>query len=90
MINMSRHIRLTQPLLQWILLLLALPFFLTREPANVMAAGGKALLLGGAFFLVAFVAHSVVKEEAHAALIAWLPILLFGPLAALQLANVKT
>ncbi|MFQ5807533.1 MAG: LptF/LptG family permease [Phycisphaerae bacterium] len=89
-IDMSRHIRLTQPLLQWVLLLLALPFFLTREPCNVMAAGGRALLLAGAFFLVAFVAHSIVKEEAYAALIAWIPILIFGPLAAVQLANVKT
>jgi lipopolysaccharide export LptBFGC system permease protein LptF len=89
-VNMSRHIRLTQPLLQWVLLLLALPFFLVREPANVMAAGGRALLLSGAFFLVAFVAHSIVKEEAYAGLIAWIPILAFGPLAAVQLANVKT
>lgn len=89
-VNMSRHIRLTQPLLQWILLLLTLPFFLVREPANVMAAGGKALLLAGAFYLVAFVAHSVVKEEAYAALIAWIPILIFGPLAVVQLANART
>lgn len=89
-IDMSRHIRLTQPLLQWILLLLALPFFLTREPTNVMAAGGRALVLSGAFFLVAFVAHSIVREEAHAALVAWIPILIFGPLAVVRLANVKT
>lgn len=89
-IDMSRHIRLTQPLLQWILLLLALPFFLVREPTNVLAAGGKALLVTGAFFLVAFIAQSVVKEEAYAALIAWIPILLFGPLAVLLLANVRT
>jgi lipopolysaccharide export system permease protein len=88
-IDMSRHVRLTQPLLQWILLLLALPFFLVREPANVLAAGGRALLLAGAFFLVAFVAHSIVKGESHA-LIAWIPILAFGPVAVVQLANVKT
>jgi lipopolysaccharide export system permease protein len=90
MIDMSRHIRLTQPLLQWILLLLALPFFLVREPTNVLAAGGKALLVAGAFFMVAFIAQSVVKEETYAALIAWIPILLFGPLAVLLLANVRT
>ena len=90
MIDMSRHIRLTQPLLQWVLLLLAIPFFLVREPVNVMAAGGKALLLAGAFYLVAFVAHSVIKDETHAALIAWIPILVFGPVAAIHLANVKT
>jgi len=89
-IDMIRHVRLTQPLVQWVLLLLVVPFFLTREPTNVMAAGGRALLLGGAFFLVAFVAHSIVREEAYAALIAWIPILIFGPLAAVQLANLRT
>lgn len=89
-ISMSRHIRLTQPLLQLVLVLLGLPFFLVREPTSVMAAGGKALLLCGAFFLVAFVAHSMVKQEAHAALVVWIPILIFGPLAVVQLANVKT
>lgn len=89
-INMSRHARLTQPLVQWVLLALALPFFLTRQPTNVMAAGGKSLLMAGLFFLMAFVAQSVVKDESNAALITWLPILVFGPVAVLQLANVKT
>ncbi len=89
-IDMIRHVRLTQPLLQWILLLLTIPFFLVREPVNVMAAGGRALLLAGAFYFVAFIAHSVVKDETNAALIAWIPILVFGPLSVLQLANVRT
>ena len=89
-INMSLHVRLTQPLLQWILLLLTIPYFLGRQPANVMGAGGKALLVAGSFFLVAFIAHSVVRGETYAAFVAWIPILVFGPLAMLQLANVKT
>ncbi|MBU0637681.1 MAG: LptF/LptG family permease [Planctomycetes bacterium] len=85
----SRHIRLTQPLLQWLLLALAVPFFLTREPGNVLAAGGRALLVSGAFLGVTFVSHGIIGDE-RAALLAWLPILLFGPVAVLQLANVKT
>jgi lipopolysaccharide export LptBFGC system permease protein LptF len=89
-IEMGRHVRLTQPLLQWTLLLLAVPFFLTREPCSVLAAGGRAMLLTGAFLALAFVAHSIVQSEAAAALLAWLPILIFGPVAVLQLANVKT
>lgn len=92
-VDMTRHIRLTQPLLQWILLLLAVPYFLVREPANVMAAGGKALLLTGGFYLVAFIAHGDVlagKNETVAALISWIPILFFGPIAMVHVANVKT
>lgn len=89
-IDMSRHIRLTKPLLFWILMILALPFFLTREPTSVLAAGGRALLVGGLFFGVGFVAHTVVKDESWTAFMAWLPILVFGPIAVLQLANAKT
>ena len=89
-IDMSRHIRLTKPLLFWILMTLALPFFLTREPASVLAAGGRALLVGGLFFGVGFVAHTIVKDESWTAFMAWLPILVFGPIAVLQLANAKT
>lgn len=85
----SFHIRLTTPLLQLIMLTLVLPFFLTREPTNVLAAGGKALLLGGAMFGAAFVAKTIVKTE-FAALYAWLPILIFGPIAVVRLSNAKT
>ncbi|MFH1746145.1 MAG: LptF/LptG family permease [Planctomycetota bacterium] len=88
-IRMQRHIWLTQPVLQWLLLVLALPFFLTREPTNVLAAGGRSLLMTGAFFGVAFVAHSTLGGQ-YAALVAWIPILTFGPMAVLLLANVKT
>lgn len=89
-IEMTRHIRLTQPLLQWVVLLLTVPFFLTREPENIFAAGGKALLVGGLFFLVTFIAHGIVREDAYSALAAWLPVLFFGPVAALLVANVRT
>ncbi|MGD8450756.1 MAG: LptF/LptG family permease [Phycisphaerae bacterium] len=88
-VRMQRHIWLTQPMLQWLLLALALPFFLTREPGSVLVAGGRALLVCGAFFGVTFVAQGVVSAQ-WAALVAWVPILLFGPVAVLQLANVKT
>jgi len=66
------------------------PFFLTREPENIFAAGGKALLVGGLFFLVTFLAHGIVREDAYSALAAWLPVLFFGPVAVLLVANVRT
>lgn len=88
-IVMARHVRLTQPVLHMLLLLLAVPAFLSREPANVLACGGRALLAAGVFFGVSFVAQSIIREE-HAALMAWLPIFVFGPLTVVYLANVKT
>ena len=88
-IVMSRHIRLTQPLLQLILLTLVVPFFLVREPVSVLATGGLALAVGGIFFGVTFVAHSIVSDHS-AALVAWMPILLFGPFAVWRLGDLKT
>ncbi len=85
-----RDIRFTQPLLAWILLLLAVPFFLTREPANVLVAGGKALLLTGGCFAFAFMSHSMTTDPAVTRLAVWLPVLVFGPVAVVHLANVKT
>jgi lipopolysaccharide export LptBFGC system permease protein LptF len=90
LIAMSMHVRLTTPLVQWLLLLLAIPFFLSRERQHVLSAGGRALLVSGAFFLLSFVAQSVVKDDSLAAFTAWLPVLIFGPVAVLLLANVRT
>jgi lipopolysaccharide export system permease protein len=93
-ISMSRHIRLTKPLLFWILMILVLPFLLTREPTSVLVGGGQALLFGGLFFAMAFVTHALaptaIEDESRRALMAWVPILIFGPIAVLHLANAKT
>ncbi len=88
-VEKSRFIRFTQPLLIWILIGLTVPFFLTREPANVLVAGGKALLLGGTCFGITFLAHSAAPDG-HWQLITALPVLIFGPVAVLHLANTKT
>jgi lipopolysaccharide export system permease protein len=89
-IEMSRHLRVTQPLVQLLMMALALPFFLCRAPTNVLNAGGRALMLSGVFFLVVFIASSVVRDSGAASFLAWLPILVFGPIAVMRLANVKT
>jgi lipopolysaccharide export system permease protein len=89
-VNISRHVRLTQPLLQFILLMLVVPFFLTRERVNVLGAGARSLLVAGSFFLLVFLAHNVIKDASYAAVFVWTPIFVFCPIAVLQLANVRT
>lgn len=90
LVEMSLHMRLTEPLTQAILVVLATVFFLTREPTNVLALGARSLLFGGGFYLTVFVAHSVARDSLPAELVAWLPLLVFGPSAAMLAANVKT
>ncbi len=86
---MHRHIWLTQPMLQLILVGLTLPFFLRREPTSVLVAGGRALLVAGAFFATQFFAHNM-EASPWVSLLAWLPILVFAPIAVLQMANLRT
>ncbi|MFA5863634.1 MAG: LptF/LptG family permease [Phycisphaerae bacterium] len=86
----SRHIRLTQPILNILLLFLGLPFFLNREPHNVLASVGLCLLAAISCFVVSFISQTMAGASPHPAFAAWLPIMVFGPLAAVLMENVKT
>ncbi len=86
----TQHVRFVQPLLAWIMMLLIMPFFLTRQPENVLVAGGKALLLAGSCFVLTFLCHSVAADPHTALLAAAAPVLAFGPVAVLFFTNVRT
>ncbi len=85
-----KHARFTQPFVNMLLLLLGVPFFLNREPAGVLVSGGLCLLTCGTCFVVAFVGQHLVNYADYPALPAWLPIMIFGPVAVLFLDSVKT
>ncbi len=86
----ARHIRLTQPILNILLLFLGLPFFLNREPHNVLLSVGMCLLVSISCFLIAFVSQNIAATSTHPALVVWLVIMIYGPIAALLMENVKT
>jgi len=86
----ARHIRLTQPILNMLLLLLGLPFFLNREPHSVLVSVGMCLLVAITCFMLSFVSQTLAASTNHIALVAWLPIFIFFPLSVLLLENVKT
>lgn len=83
-------LRFTEPVGYVLLLALAIPAFLMRERRNVFAAAGTALLWSGAFFAVSQISREFVTDVKSAQLAAGLPIIVFGPLALLQLMNLKT
>jgi lipopolysaccharide export system permease protein len=86
----ARHVRLTQPILNMLLLLLGLPFFLNREPHNVLISVGFCLLAAISCFLLSFVSQAMASSVDYPALAAWLPILVYGPVAAVLMENIKT
>jgi len=86
-----KHSRFTMPISNMILLLLGISFFMNRLPEGVLTQGAKALVTCSISFIVTFIGHQLVgSADLPPELPAWLPIAVFGPLAAFLLASVKT
>jgi lipopolysaccharide export system permease protein len=92
-----KHARFTQPIMNVILLLLAIPCVLTREPGKLKQGATICLLLTGlamgSIFLSQQMAGNPPSPAVAAqwpAIMAWVPIFLFGPLSVYLLDRVKT
>lgn len=92
-----KHWRFTQPIMNVILLLLAIPCVLTREPGKLKSAATKCLGLAGLGMGAIFVSHQVAGKppspewaQTWPAYAAWAPVFIFGPLAVFLLDRVKT
>ena len=86
-----KHRRFTEPIGNMVLLLLGLPFFMNRLSASMLVQGGKALLVCAVCFLVIFGGQQVAGSlDVAPSLPAWIPILVFAPVAVLLMDNVKT
>jgi lipopolysaccharide export system permease protein len=76
------HIRLTRPLLGMLLVFLGLSVILRDQNRNLIISAGSCLVLCGVFFLCSYGCKMLGENDYLApALSAWLPLLLFGPLA---------
>ncbi|MFB3894132.1 MAG: LptF/LptG family permease [Phycisphaerae bacterium] len=84
-----RHVRVTEPIDNLIMLLLALPFILSRE-RNLKASVGLCLLMTGSFLAFIYICRYAQFPAEWTALSAWMPILLFGPVATIMIDSVKT
>lgn len=87
-----KHKRLTVILINMIMLCLGMPFFLNRERVSVIVAGGQCLAVCGLCYVLTFVCQSVDLGVLgmSPALPAWLPVLIFGPIAVLFMDSIKT
>lgn len=81
-VRVTIHTRIVQPLLDLTLLFLGLPLVLSRYHRNVFAALGLCGLVVTAFTVVVLACqHLGAASILSAALAAWLPLMLFAPLA---------
>ncbi|MBC7856180.1 MAG: LptF/LptG family permease [Pirellulaceae bacterium] len=81
-VRVTLHVRLVQPFLDMALFFLGIPLVLTRRNSNIFVAGLLGLVLVGGFFFVTMLSHWLgANYFLSPALSAWLPLLIFGPLA---------
>jgi lipopolysaccharide export system permease protein len=92
-----KHTRFTTPLMNVVLLLLAIPCVLTREPGHLKSAATKCLVLTGIGLGSIFLAQQIAGNPPDLRFanqwpifMAWVPIFLFAPLAVFLLDRVKT
>jgi lipopolysaccharide export system permease protein len=92
-----KYWRFTQPLMNVILLLLAIPCVLTREPGRLKQAAMKCLILTGLALGSVFLSQQLapshpesISPQNWAIVLAWMPIFIFGPISVLLLDRVKT
>jgi len=84
--RMIKHLRVAEPVNNLIMLLLGLPFILSRE-RNIKASAGLCLMTIGAFYFFIYASRFIGLPPAWAA---WMPILIFAPVAVVMLDSVKT
>jgi lipopolysaccharide export system permease protein len=91
-----KHARFAQPLMNFILLLLAVPTVLTREPGRLKSSSFKCVILTGLAMGSVFLTQQLTLPADSTwslyapALLAWLPIFVFGPLAIYLMDRIKT
>jgi len=93
-----KHFRLAQLLMNIILLLLAIPCVLTREPGTLKQGALKAGILSGLCMAIAFIMLQVAGNPPAGekwinlwpALMAWVPIFIFLPIAMFLLDRLQT
>ncbi len=83
---LTKHVRIADPINNLVMLLLGLPFILSRQ-RNVKASAGLCLLMVATFYAFVYVCRYTGLSPTLAA---WLPAMLFGPISVVMLDSMKT
>jgi lipopolysaccharide export system permease protein len=90
----QKHFRITDPIINLVMLLISLPILVCRDPKSMKSAVLISFSLTGACFIVTFVckilATEVVFDKVMPELWAWLPVFIFLPVAFIEIDSMKT
>jgi len=87
-----KHARLTSAIMNIVLLAIGISYFLNRERDSVLVLGANCLAVAGTCFVFTFLCQNLdlSQMQVNPALPAWLPVILFLPVAAIRLDSIKT
>jgi lipopolysaccharide export system permease protein len=90
----QRHFRITDPIINLVMLMVSLPILVCRDPKSMKSAVMISFAITGACFITTFVckilATEVVFDKVMPELWAWLPVFIFLPIAFIELDSMKT
>jgi len=93
-LSSQKHFRITDPLINLVMLMISLPILVCRDPKSMKSAVMISFAITGACFVMTFVckilATEVVFDRVMPALWAWLPVFVFLPIAFIELDSMKT
>ncbi|MEI7766342.1 MAG: LptF/LptG family permease [Phycisphaerae bacterium] len=84
------HTRVTQPIMNLIMLLVSVPFLLTRDPRQLVVNMIRCTLVSALCFAGTFVFFQAAGTVFPAIIGAWLPVIIFGPIALVLMDSLKT
>ncbi len=93
-LSSQKHFRITDPIINLVMLMLSLPLLVCRDPKSMKSAVMISFAITGACFITTFVckilATEVVFDKVMPELWAWLPVFIFLPIAFIELDSMKT
>jgi lipopolysaccharide export system permease protein len=90
----QKHFRITDPIMNIVMLLVCLPVLVCRDPKSMKSAIAVSFAITAASLVVGFVCKLMATEEMFGIVVpelwAWMPIFIFAPIAFLEIDSMKT
>jgi lipopolysaccharide export system permease protein len=91
----QRHFRITEPIINFLMLLVSLPLLVCRDPKSMKSAVLLSFTITSACFVITFACRMLATEQVIFDKVmpefwAWLPVFIFTPIALIVLDSTKT
>ncbi|MGA2323656.1 MAG: LptF/LptG family permease [Sedimentisphaerales bacterium] len=90
----QKHFRITDPIMNLVMLLVCLPVLVCRDPKSMKSAIAISFAITAASLVVGFTCRILATEDVFGRIVpelwAWLPVFIFAPIAFIEIDSMKT